>query len=131
MPYRLEADEFGKIIALSSEERYQHFLKKVADWEELWALSDGEGWVVQATSDNRPYITLWPHPEFAKDAVKRFLPGNEVEEIDFEFLLEQCIPLLKREGIAISILPNHEWQAVLLSADQFEADLREEMTNYE
>ncbi|MCW8886181.1 MAG: DUF2750 domain-containing protein [Motiliproteus sp.] len=131
MPYRLEEGDIDRLLNLPSIERYSHFLEKVADWEELWGARDDEGWLVQATSDGQTYISLWPHPDFCQDAVRRFFPGNVAEEIDFEFLLEQWLPLLKQEGIKISVFPNRQWHSVLIDADKFEADLRNEIKKYQ
>ncbi len=131
MPYRLEANEANQLLALSSPERYKHFLEKVADWEQLWGARDKQGWLVQATSDGQHYVSLWPHPEFAKDATKRFFPGNYEEEIDFEFLLEQWLPMLKEQNIKVAIFPNREWHSVLLDAEKFEQDLRKEMKKFQ
>ena len=128
MPYRLEEGQLDSLLALSSEDRYRHFLEKVADWEELWGARDTDGWLVQATSDGQSYISLWPHPHFAIDAIKRHCPGNFEEEIDFEFLLNQWLPLLKQEGIKISVFPNRQWHSVLVDADKFEADLKTEIS---
>ncbi len=130
MPYRLEPNQLETLLALPSEERYRHFLEKVADWEELWGARDKEGWLVQATADGRTYISLWPHPEFVQDAIRRHLPGNFTEEIDFEFLLNEWLPLLRQENISISVFPNRQWHAVLVDAARFEADLRREMKKY-
>ncbi|MEH6629052.1 MAG: DUF2750 domain-containing protein [Motiliproteus sp.] len=131
MPYRLEANDLVRLLSLSSPDRYQHFLEKVADWEELWGARDQQGWLVQSTSDGQHYISLWPHPEFAKDAIKRLVPDNFEEEIDFEFLLEQWLPLLKQQDIMISVFPNREWHSVLVDAEKFEQDLRLEMKKFQ
>ena len=130
MPYRLEEGQLEALLALPSEERYRHFLEKVADWEELWGARDEQGWLVQATSDGQTYITLWPHPSFAQDAIRRHFPGNFEEEIDFEFLLEQWLPLLKQESIKVSVFPNRQCHSVLVDADKFRADLEQELAKF-
>ncbi|OMH25277.1 hypothetical protein BGP75_26115 [Motiliproteus sp. MSK22-1] len=131
MPYRLEDGQLESLLALSSEERYRHFLEKVADWEQLWGARDEQGWLVQATSTNQAYISLWPHPAFATDAIRRHFPGNFEEEIDFEYLLNEWLPLLKQENIKISIFPDRQWHSVLVDVEKFESDLRQEMKKYQ
>ncbi len=124
MPYRLAPDEMENLLSQSAEIRYQHFLDKVADWEEIWGVCDEQGWLVQVTTSQRRYITLWSHPALTEDAIKRHLPEAQAEEIDFEFLLEQWLPLLKQEDINISIQPDRQWQGIIVSPDKFEEDLR-------
>lgn len=130
MPYSLDHIEYQQIIALDHESRLAHFIEKVADWEELWAVSDGEGWLVQAKGD-QAYISLWPHPRFAEDIVKRFMPKNQSAEMDFEFLLEELIPTLKQENIHIAVFPNQQWEGLLLNPDDFERQLLEEMKKHD
>lgn len=130
MPYSLNQEEFQNTIALDHEARLTHFIEKVADWEELWGISDGEGWLVQAKGE-QAYISLWPHPHFSEDIVKRFMPKNESAEIDFEFLLEELIPTLKQENIYIAVFPNQKWEGLLLSPADFESRLLEEVKKYE
>lgn len=129
MPYKLTPELADSLIALSADERYQHFLEKAADWEEIWGVNDDQGWLVQATEDNRHYITLWPHPYLVEDAIRRHLPGNRAEEIDFVFLLEQWLPLLIKEDILISVFPDRQWRGILVTAEQFQADLNQAIKN--
>lgn len=124
MPYRLAPEEMENLLSQPAEIRYQHFLDKVADWEEIWGVCDEQGWLVQVTTGQRRYITLWSHPALTDDAIKRHLPEAQAEEIDFELLLEQWLPLLKQEDINISIQPDRQWHGIIVSPDKFEEDLR-------
>ncbi len=130
MPYRLEPGQLESLLALSEADRYRHFLEKVADWEELWGVRDDQGWLVQASAEGQTYVSLWPHPDFAKDAIRRHFPGNFAEEIDFEFLLDHWLPLLQQENIKVAVFPNRQFHAVLLDAGAFEQNLREAIKNY-
>ncbi len=129
MPYSLDPIKMQQIFSQDNESRLDHFMDHVADWEELWGITDGEGWLVQAKAD-QPYISLWPHPYFSEDIVKRLLPKNNSQELDFEFLLEQLIPILKQEGIYIAVFPNQKWEGVLLPPTEFEDRLKEAMKKY-
>lgn len=129
MPYNLDNEEFKHLLSLNNEERLAHAIDKIADWEEVWSICDDQGWLVQA-SENRQYISLWPHPRFVEDAVTRYFPAYRAEEIDFELLLDQWLPLLKQENISIAVLPDQHWQSVLLPAAEFEQRLLEALKQY-
>lgn len=130
MPFRLEEGQLEALLAQPSEQRYDFFIDKVADWEELWGARDQEGWLVQVSADSQPYISLWPHPTFAQDAIKRHFPENFEEEIDFEYLLTEWLPLLAQEGIKISVFPDRRWHSVLVDSNAFATDLKQAMQKY-
>lgn len=130
MPYQLDITDLDKTYSLTDDSRMTLFFEKVADWEELWAIADDEGYVIQAKGD-KTYISLWPHPHFADDIVRRLMPKNQSVEVDFEFLLEQLIPTLKSESIHVAVFPNKQWEGILLSPEEFESQLHQAMKQFE
>jgi hypothetical protein len=49
--YKLNDKHIQNALKLSAPERYEYFIKRVADWRMLWALDAEDGWVI-ATDDN-------------------------------------------------------------------------------
>ena len=40
MSYKMNHRQLENVFTLSSEQRFQHFISKLCDWEELWILED-------------------------------------------------------------------------------------------
>ncbi|MFD2328955.1 DUF2750 domain-containing protein [Cohnella sp. GCM10020058] len=57
--------EFEAIIKLSANIRYEYFIKKVTDSEEVWGLYD-DGWAMSSDDNGRLLIPFWPKKEFAE-----------------------------------------------------------------
>jgi hypothetical protein len=48
----------GPTLSLSGLERYAYFVKKAADWEEIWSLKTEDGWVL-AGDDQGVVLLAW------------------------------------------------------------------------
>lgn len=65
MPYRLHQKHFENVINLAEKDRYQHFIARISDWEELWSLKNEQGFVSFSDSEEHKGIPFWPHPDYA------------------------------------------------------------------
>ena len=62
---RLSDQEFDAVSHLGADQRFAHFLRRVADWARVWELRDEAGWVAAADSEGHSIFPLWPHPRHA------------------------------------------------------------------
>ncbi|MCL2310333.1 MAG: DUF2750 domain-containing protein [Proteobacteria bacterium] len=61
----MNEDKVKNIISLSSKERASYFVRKVADFEEVWGLYSKAGWVTCATASGALGFPVWPESGFA------------------------------------------------------------------
>ncbi len=61
---KINQKQIEAVLALPAAKRYAHFLKLVADWQELWGLYD-DGWAMAATDSGEPVFPMWPAEEYA------------------------------------------------------------------
>ncbi len=73
MTYKLHPKAIDAISNLSVEDRYRHFLAKVADWRECYVSVTDRG------------VLMWPHPAFAERFFKK---SREPELITLEALIQ-------------------------------------------
>ena len=66
MPYVMNEKQFESVQSLDSNDRFQHFVSIVADWEQLWTVKSDEGWLVPVAPEGFEYFPVWPHPEYAQ-----------------------------------------------------------------
>ena len=132
MPYKMNHQQYDNVLALSSKERYSHFIGKVADWEQLWGLyNEKDGWLLRATNENVEYLPVWPHPEYAKNITKEYYPEYNEEEISIYDFMSNLLPKLENDNVKIGVFPNPEGNTWLIEAKDLLQELEEECEQYE
>lgn len=118
---KISAKQTESICALDDESRYRHFIKKVADWEEVYIFYESQ----------YPQICyLWPAFEYAElYMVKHAKDIGNIEEVGLEnFMLD----LEKnRTDTAFFVFPTEENIGYSVSAQKLQMDLNGELENYE
>lgn len=56
---KINQKQIEAVLALPAAKRYDHFIKLVADWQELWGLYN-DGWAMAATESGEPVFPMWP-----------------------------------------------------------------------
>lgn len=103
MPYRITQKEIAAVSALAPSERFEHFVKRVADWEEIWGLQNQEGWALSKSSEGREVASFWPHSDYAKAcALGKWANYNPVL-ISLPDFLGRWLPGLEEDGRLVSV----------------------------
>ena len=131
MPYVMNEKQFESVQSLDSNARFQHFVSKVADWEQLWTVKSDEGWLVPVAPEGFEYFPVWTHPEYAQKITDLNFPGLKAEEISLQEFLSHWLPLLQDDDVKVAVFPNREWTFWCIEADDLMAELVEEMRQYE
>lgn len=131
MPYKMNEQQLNAVLALNNEERYQHFVSKVADWEQLWGVRTNDGWLVPATPEGVEYFPLWPHPEYAQRVADKNWPGHKAEELNYAFLVSEGLEKLANDNVKVAVFPDMAWQCILTDARQLLCDLLSEAEKYD
>jgi len=122
--------QFESVLALDSNERYNHFISKVADWEKLWSVKSKEGWLVPLAPEEFEYFPLWPHSEYAQNITDKNFPGHNATEISLQELLEHWLPLFEKDNVKVAVFPNMEWTFWCIEPKDLKEDLLNEMEKY-
>jgi len=124
----LNSKEIEAVSKLPASKRYEYFIKKVADFEEVWGLFD-DGWAISEDEEGNPLIPFWPKKEFAHlcavDEWKNYKP----EKIELEEFMREWLPGMKKDGIKPSIFWNNV-DSVVPDIDRLISDLEEELKKY-
>lgn len=133
MSYKLHHKHLENVFRLSSKERYDHFILKVCDWEEIWYLKNSEdNFVTKYVKDeNVGYFPVWPHPDYAK----KFGEDEEIPvspaNIDLHEFIDRWLPGLSHDGFKVGVLPNLATTVWVIDPLDLRADLKEELANQE
>ena len=131
MPYKMNEKQFEAVSALDSFKRYDHFVSKVADWQQMWGVKNKEGWLVPIAPEGFEYFPLWPHPDYAQKIADANFPGHEATEISLEELFERWLPVFEEDSVKLAIFPNKEWTFWCMEPQELKEELENELAKYQ
>jgi hypothetical protein len=131
MSYKINDQEFAAVSRLSGRERYGHFIKRVADWEEVWGLRDEEGWAAVGDDEGRSCFPVWPHPRYAEALATGEWATYRAAAIPLGAWLEDWLPGMDEDGVHFAVFPTPALQGVVVSCAELRAHLEHELALYE
>jgi hypothetical protein len=131
MSYRINDKEIENVLALSGADRCEHFVKRVADWEEVWSLRDEKGWVSSENDEGIKSIPVWPHPEYAKLCAEESWKGNKPSSIELQAFMEKWLSGMEKDGLLVAVFPTPSGKSVQVSPAELKQHLQEECEQYE
>ena len=54
----MKNSKIDNVVNLTASERYDYFIRKVADFEEVWGLKDTEGWALMG-NEKQVLLPVW------------------------------------------------------------------------
>lgn len=120
--------EVENVLKLDNLKKYEYFIKKVADYEEVWSLKDSEGWA-SLGKDDMYFFPIWPKKEFAKICASDEWKGYKAEKIELNEFLEDWIDGLKEDGIRITVMWNNG-NGIDIEWEKLKKDIEEELNKY-
>lgn len=130
MTWNVNGKEFNNVTQLSPQKRYEYFIKKVADWREVWSLWS-DGWALMGDKDQGEMVPVWPHAIFAEaSAVGEWL-GFTPKKIDLEDWLTKWTPGMEKDHRMVAVFPAAESQTTTAGPLKLKSDLEEELKKYE
>jgi hypothetical protein len=121
--------QIESVIELSGRKRYEHFIKVVADWEEVWGLYH-HGWALAATADGQEVFPVWPAKEYAVLCAEKEWAGYEPVSFPLADFIDELLPNLKNDGVLLGVFYTPLDKGVTPAVDQVVEDLNQELENY-
>ena len=119
------------IRLLSGEDKYDYFIRKVADFEEVWSLYDN-GWALLGDGNGTELIPFWPEEAFAKLCATNQWQDYKPRSIDMDSFLTKWLPGMEQEGKNVSVFYlSKEDKGIIKVPGDLTADLRQELEQYE
>ena len=118
------------VAALSDTERAEYFVRKVADFEELWGGFE-KGWLQLEDKDNKKIIPFWPEEIFVQNYINENKVNASPRRIEISHFLEKWIPGMTKDDVKVLIFPIKESQGVLVTPNELADQLKEELEQYE
>ena len=123
--------EFESVIALPAPERYGHFIKRVADNQELWALRDAEGWLLLGDDEENEAFPVWPAERYAVAYAAAQGLTEEPTALELATWMDELLPDFAANGVLVAVFPIPTGAGVTVSAEDHAAHLEFELAEYE
>ncbi|MBK9579787.1 MAG: DUF2750 domain-containing protein [Fibrobacteres bacterium] len=99
------------IIQLPAGKRYEYFIRKTADFQQIWSLRNAEGWLLLGGNTNAKPIPLWPEKIFAEYCNRVNKTECQAESIGLNDFLSKMSKILIRDNIQLAVFPNQNMSA--------------------
>lgn len=128
MSWVLKEKEISALLVAEGKRRYEYFIHRVCDTEQIWGLYDG-GWAHMGDGENK-FLPLWPHEEYARRFALGEWSSYQPQEIELHEFLQDWLSDLTAKGVGVAIFPTAFAGAVTVSLADLEAHLRHELAEY-
>ena len=122
--------ELKAILRLSPTDRYQHFLKRAVDHDQVWMVEDDAGLVTFNHGDDE-VLPVWPARRYAEHAMERALrdwTGARYISLPVRHWIEATLrPLADEAGVAVAVFADADGEGLSVSISNIVADLQDEL----
>lgn len=126
---KVSPKQMESVLALPGIERFDHFIKVIADWQEVWGLYQ-DGWALAAADNGTTVFPLWPAKEYAQVCAANEWTGYEPRSISLGDFTEVLLPKLKLDGVLPGVFFTPASKGVTPSVDELRSALEAELKNY-
>ena len=127
----MHPDKLKSVLALSSQDRYWYFVRKVADAQLIWGLQGEQNrWVVCEAQTGMIVYPLWPEKEYAEANKTGSWANTHVSEIPIDTFLTEWLPKMHKNNEKIGVFWDMNGLGVDVNPLVLAADLLEECKNY-
>ena len=131
MGRKINDEEFQGVLKLPAPKRYEYFVKKVADGEELWSLSNDSGWALTSDDDGTELVPMWPHERFAEACIIGVWSAYRPKSIQLDRWLAAWIPGIIKDSRKIAVFKTPDGKGIVVEPERLKNDIEQELTNYE
>lgn len=127
----LNINEIENVSKLDPFKRYKYFIKKIADFEELWTLVDKNGDIALSEVENNILVSFWTDEAFIKSNLDSGWKECVPLKIGLDDFEEVFMPLIVENEYLINVFPVNGKSGFIVNINEFTRDLNEELENYE
>jgi hypothetical protein len=127
MTWKINAKEISSVLALPAPRRFEYFVKRVADWREVWSLRNEDGWVLASDDSGCELVPVWPHSEYARACANNEWIGTEPYAIDLGAWLDKWTPGMVRDGRKVAVFPSPASKGVVVGPEHLADSIEDEL----
>lgn len=96
----------GAVLSLDPEDRFWHFVARIAGGASLWGLRSDEGWLMPLSPEGFEYLPLWPHRRYAQTIADLHHTGQTATEITLDDFRAEWAGALAETGVQVGVFPD-------------------------
>ena len=127
----LSTQEIENVAKLEPLKRYEYFVKKIADFEELWTIVNKTGDIALSDVEENILISFWTAEPFIKSNLNGGWENCTPFKLSLDDLEETIIPLITKNNYLVNVFPVNGKSGFIVSLNEFIRDLNEELEKYE
>ena len=130
---KVSKQELEAVTALSPEKRYNYFVKRICDWEQVWTLYEDNYIVLNEAKNDKLYILLFPFKDFAEHYATntRGMKGVSYKSFEINEFLETIIKKLQANNVSNALVfPVANGYGLNVSMTDMVKDIQSELENY-
>lgn len=130
---KVSKQELETVTALSPEKRYNYFVKRICDWEQVWTLYEDDYIVLNEAKNGKLYILLFPFKDFAEHYATntRGMKGVSYKSFEINEFLETIIKKLQANNVSNALVfPVANGYGLNVSMTDMVKDIQSELENY-
>ena len=120
----------ANVEALAARERFEYFVRKVADLEVAWGLFS-DGWAMAEDGAAARVLPFWPELEFAASCATGPWAGYQPRPITLDDLLAKWLPGMSKDAVAVAVFPTSSDKGVIVTPDFLRDALVAEASQYD
>ena len=130
---KVSKQELETVTTLSPEKRYNYFVKRICDWEQVWTLYEDDYIVLNEAKNGKLYILLFPFKDFAEHYATntRGMKGVSYKSFEINEFLETIIKKLQANNVSNALVfPVANGYGLNVSMTDMVKDIQSELENY-
>jgi len=128
--YKLNDKQLEEVLRLPGPIRYEYFIKRIADWGNLYSLQSDAGWALARNKAGSELLPVWPHSKFAELCRSGDWVDCRVVEIPLREWIDRISGILIARSVKVAVFPVPEGQGVIVEPERLLTDLRRETSNF-
>jgi len=127
---KISQKEIESVSRLTSIERYNYFLKRVADFELMYTLIDEQGNLAISEIEHKLMVSFWSAKEYAQINAINEWKNYQIKEFSVEEFENELIDIIETNNYILNIFPINDKTGVVVDLNEFARDLNNEMKKY-
>ena len=113
---------------LTPQQRYDYFIRQVADFEEVWTIAVDDGYIMFKDNEGDEIFPVWPHKELAELCCfeEHKAMGAFPESIEFGTFVNECIPDMIKGKVYFGVFYDKKRIGMAIDGNQLKEDLESE-----
>jgi len=130
MSYKVNDKEFEVVVSLEAKARYNYFVKKVCDWQEIWSIGDKEGWALLGDNREHECVPVWPAKRYAEAFCTGQWKDQKPRAIHLSEWMNKWTPGMIADNRYVAVFPTTNGKGVVINPGQLMESLERELIKY-